>query len=104
MDKSEAYDPDAHAAFRALDPPIPVLGDAEEWEAWNAIGDPVLHIQVGMILGVCYLYRSSLFPQTPFVRLVLGTDAFDNGYQRVTERIMVLLNVDAGFAWRLPGI
>lgn len=40
------YYPEAHSAFKALDPPIPVLGDADEWEAWNAVGDPVLHIEV----------------------------------------------------------
>ncbi|CAM9753422.1 unnamed protein product [Ectocarpus sp. 6 AP-2014] len=46
MDRSEAYNSDAHAAFSALDPPIPVLGDADEWGAWDAVGDPVLHIQL----------------------------------------------------------
>lgn len=46
MDRSEAYNSDAHAAFSALDPPIPVLGDTDEWGAWDAVGDPVLHIQV----------------------------------------------------------
>lgn len=46
MDRSEAYNNEAHAAFSALDPPIPVLGDADEWGAWDAVGDPVLHIQV----------------------------------------------------------
>lgn len=46
MDRSQAYNPTAHAAFKALEPPIPVLGDADEWRAWNAVGDPVLHIQV----------------------------------------------------------
>ncbi|CAN0465676.1 unnamed protein product, partial [Ectocarpus sp. 12 AP-2014] len=46
MDRSEDYNSDAHAAFSALDPPIPVLGDADEWGAWDAVGDPVLHIQV----------------------------------------------------------
>lgn len=48
MDRSEAYNGDAHKAFSALDPPIPVLGDAEEWGIWDAVGDPVLHIQVGI--------------------------------------------------------
>lgn len=46
LDRSEAYNGPAHAEFASLDPPIPVLGDADEWEAWDAVGDPVLHIQV----------------------------------------------------------
>ena len=46
LDRSEAYNGPAHAAFASLDPPIPVLGDADEWRAWDAVGDPVLHIQV----------------------------------------------------------
>lgn len=50
MKRAEAYNPEAHAAFTALDPPVPVLGDAEEWGAWNVVGDPVLHIQVTLDL------------------------------------------------------
>lgn len=46
LDRSEAYNGPAHAEFASLDPPIPVLGDADEWEAWDAVGDPVLHIQL----------------------------------------------------------
>ncbi|CAM9175148.1 unnamed protein product [Scytosiphon promiscuus] len=46
MDRTEAYNSDAHKAFRALEPPIPVLGDADEWGVWDTVGDPVLHIQL----------------------------------------------------------
>eukprot|EP00903_Cladosiphon_okamuranus_P011338 g10687.t1 len=46
LDRSKDYDLEAHAAFAALDPPIQVLTDAEEWGGWNAVGDPVLHLQL----------------------------------------------------------
>lgn len=46
LDRSEAYNREAHAAFCALDPPVRVLGDADEWGAWDSLGDPVLHIEV----------------------------------------------------------
>lgn len=46
LDRSKAYDGEAHAAYSALDPPVEVLADADEWGAWGAVGDPVLHIQV----------------------------------------------------------
>lgn len=48
-ERSEAYNLEAYRAFTTLDPPIPVLGDADEWGVWNAVGDPVLHIQVQWI-------------------------------------------------------
>lgn len=47
LNRSQAYNGPAHAAFALIDPPIPVLGDADEWGAWDAVGDPVLHIEVG---------------------------------------------------------
>lgn len=63
LDRSEAYDSEAHAVFRALDPPVCVLGDADEWGAWNALGDPVLHIQVHTAV-VCPSHRShSIMPK-----------------------------------------
>ncbi|CAN0419932.1 unnamed protein product [Pylaiella littoralis] len=46
LDRSEAYNREAHAAFCALDPPVRVLGDADEWGAWDSLGDPVLHIEL----------------------------------------------------------
>lgn len=49
LDRSKAYNGDAHATFGALDPPIRVLADADEWGAWDAVGDPVLHIQVRLV-------------------------------------------------------
>eukprot|EP00904_Undaria_pinnatifida_P008427 jgi/Undpi1/4714/HiC_scaffold_18.g08067.m1 len=46
LNRSQAYNGPAHAAFALIDPPIPVLGDADEWGAWDAVGDPVLHIEL----------------------------------------------------------
>lgn len=46
MERSEAYSPEAYGAFTSLHPPVPVLSDADEWGVWNAVGDPVLHIQL----------------------------------------------------------
>lgn len=49
MERSEAYSPEAYGAFTSLHPPVPVLSDADEWGVWNAVGDPVLHIQVKVV-------------------------------------------------------
>eukprot|EP00752_Nemacystus_decipiens_P003570 g3292.t1 len=46
LERSKAYNSEAYAAFSALDPPIRVLADADEWGAWDAVGDSVLHIQL----------------------------------------------------------
>ncbi|CAM9920252.1 unnamed protein product [Ascophyllum nodosum] len=46
IDRSRIYNPQAYAAYTALDPPTAVLDDAQEWGAWDAVGDPVLHIQL----------------------------------------------------------
>lgn len=53
LERSEAYNLGAYAAFKALEPPPPILGDADEWRAWDAVGDPVLHIEVRM--GRCFV-------------------------------------------------
>lgn len=64
LERSEAYHSGAHAAFKALEPPPPILGDADEWGAWDAVGDPVLHIEVRMgrrfvrITRIGYWYAS----------------------------------------------
>lgn len=43
---SRDYNLQAYTAYTALDPAISVLDDGQEWGAWRAVGDPVLHIQV----------------------------------------------------------
>ena len=52
LDRSKAYDGDGHAAFGALDPPIRVLADEDEWGGWDAVGDPVLHIEVCALVAL----------------------------------------------------
>ncbi|CAN0340067.1 unnamed protein product, partial [Discosporangium mesarthrocarpum] len=46
LSRSQGYNPSAYNAFRALEPPVTVIGDNREWEEWDRVGDPVLHIQL----------------------------------------------------------
>lgn len=45
-DRAKTYNPVAWAEFEALQDDIMVLEDKDEWEAWDAMGDGVLHIQL----------------------------------------------------------
>lgn len=45
-ERSPAYAPEAWQAFQALPEPIPVLRDADEWAAWDELGDRVVHIEL----------------------------------------------------------
>lgn len=45
-DRAKAYNPAAWAEFEALQDEIMVVEDKDEWEAWDAMGDGVLHIQL----------------------------------------------------------
>ena len=44
--RSQAYAPGAWEAFQALSARVPVLRDADEWDAWDALGDAVVHIEL----------------------------------------------------------
>lgn len=43
---AKVYNPAAWASFQELGGRVEVLEDKNEWDAWNAMGDPVLHIQL----------------------------------------------------------
>jgi len=45
-DRAKTYNPVAWAEFEALQHDITVVEDKDEWEAWDAMGDGVLHIQL----------------------------------------------------------
>lgn len=45
-ERSQAYAPEAWQAFQALPEPIPLLRDADEWAAWDELGDRVVHIEL----------------------------------------------------------
>lgn len=40
LDRAEA------SGYPGLPEEVEVLGDAQEWEAWSAVGDPVLHVEL----------------------------------------------------------
>lgn len=44
--RSQAYAPAAWEAFQALSAQILVLRDADEWAAWDTLGDAVVHIEL----------------------------------------------------------
>jgi phosphopantothenoylcysteine decarboxylase len=44
--RSSAYNPRAWTAFQGLGEAVKVYRDQDEWDAWNVLGDAVLHIQV----------------------------------------------------------
>lgn len=45
-ERSQTYAPAAWEAFQALAGAVPVLRDADEWAAWDALGDGVVHIEL----------------------------------------------------------
>ncbi len=54
MALAEGYDKAAWDAVRALEPPVPVLTDADEWEPYHVVGkDTVLHIEVRAPTSAC---------------------------------------------------
>ncbi|OQR90760.1 phosphopantothenoylcysteine decarboxylase [Achlya hypogyna] len=44
LEKAASYNPSMFAAYEALN--ITIHRDEDEWSSWNAIGDPILHIQL----------------------------------------------------------
>lgn len=48
-DRAAVYDPQSWSAYQSVSSSINLLSDADEWSAWDAIGDPVVHIQVRMM-------------------------------------------------------
>ncbi|KDO31764.1 hypothetical protein SPRG_03684 [Saprolegnia parasitica CBS 223.65] len=51
LPKAAAYNPTMFAAFEALN--VTIHRDEDEWNAWNVIGDPILHIQLRDWADVC---------------------------------------------------
>lgn len=46
LQPGEGVAPEAHRGEGEPEPPLRVLGDDDEWRAWRAVGDPVLHIEL----------------------------------------------------------
>uniref|UniRef100_A0A7S1D871 Flavoprotein domain-containing protein n=1 Tax=Cyclophora tenuis TaxID=216820 RepID=A0A7S1D871_CYCTE len=44
--KAQDYDGTAWNEFRELSPPVRIYSPQEEWEGWDRLGDPVLHIDL----------------------------------------------------------
>ncbi|GLD99974.1 hypothetical protein PINS_up008702 [Pythium insidiosum] len=44
--RAKEYDAEHAARFEAARDAIPVIRDADEWAAWNVVGDPVVHIDL----------------------------------------------------------
>lgn len=45
-DRAETYNSSAWARYVALGDSVRLYTDKHEWDAWNVVGDPVVHVQV----------------------------------------------------------
>lgn len=79
-ERAKVYDASSWAAYLSVEDRVKLYTDEDEWSAWDAVGDPVVHIQVRTRGLQVLLYACPQLTQLTLLPVSIAVlESFENG-------------------------